>query len=269
MIVFPHAKINLGLHILSKREDGFHNLATLFYPIPLTDILEFVPSDHAEFTQSGITVNCPVEENLIWKAYQILKNSFDLPSLRIHLHKIIPLGAGLGGGSSDASFMLKTLNTYFSLNLTQEELSRIALQLGSDCPFFLQDNPSFAQGKGELLQPFNPVLSGYHLTLVYPSFSVSTKDAYAGIIPGEYRPSLRKIVQRPVKEWKNSLFNDFEKPVFKKYPALKEIKSELYRLGADYSAMSGSGSTIFGLSRHPLNIQGLFPESFIFQKPLP
>lgn len=269
MIVFPHAKINLGLHILSKRQDGFHNLATLFYPIPLTDMLEFVTSDHAVFTQSGISVDCPAEENLIWQAYQMLKKSFDLPPLHIHLHKIIPLGAGLGGGSSDASMMLKTLNTYFSLNLSHEALSRMALQLGSDCPFFLQDNPSFAQGKGELLQPFEPVLSGYHLTLVYPSFSVSTKDAYAGIIPGEDRPSLREIVQKPVKEWKNSLFNDFEEPVFKTHPVLKEIKSELYNLGADYAAMSGSGSTIFGLSKHPLDVHGHFPASFTFQKPLP
>lgn len=251
MICFPNAKINLGLNIVQKRVDGYHNLETIFYPIPLEDILEIeiVPSLETDYELliSGINVEGDPEKNLVVKAYKLLKESFDLAPIRIHLHKRIPSGAGLGGGSSDAAFMLKLLNTKFKLNLSIQELEVYAKQLGADCPFFIQNNPTFAEGIGEVFSPISLSLKGYYLYLVKPDLFISTAMAFAEINPKRPEVSLKEIIKAPVEEWKNRMKNDFEESIFKKLPKLALIKKAMYENGALYAAMSGSGSTIYGL----------------------
>lgn len=263
MIVFPDCKINLGLHILNKREDGFHNLTTVFYPLPLKDALEIIrnndPDDKetVRLSLTGNAVDGNVADNLCVKAYQLLKKDFpELPHVRMHLHKAIPMGAGLGGGSADASFTLRLLNDKFQLNLSNEQLINYAVQLGSDCPFFILNKPCFASGRGEILEPVNLSLSGYQLLLIYPGIHVNTGWAFSqlNISPSvvnyqspKEQKNLKDILSQNPETWRNELTNDFEKPVFFKYPELSEIKEELYRLGAIYAAMSGSGSSLFGL----------------------
>jgi 4-diphosphocytidyl-2-C-methyl-D-erythritol kinase len=260
MLCFPNAKINIGLNITDKRPDGFHNLETIFYPIGLKDIIEFsVPQNKpdriiASFKNTGLTIDGETSDNLIFRAYEILSKDYNLPAIDLFLHKIIPLGAGMGGGSSDAAFMLNALNDYFSLNISNLKLSEYANSLGCDCSFFINNTPSFATEKGDKLIPIEIQLKGFHLLLIYPGFSVSTKDAYSLVIPNKPELSLFDAIKKPVQYWKNLIKNDFETSVFQLYPELKKIKEKLYTQGAIYASMSGSGSAVYGIFSEKINI---------------
>ncbi len=253
MIVFPNCKINLGLNILRKRNDGYHDLETIFYPVPLSDILEVVTyndsrSSSIPFTLSGLGIEGDAASNLCLKAYRILKKDFpEIPHIQMHLHKVIPSGAGLGGGSADASFALKLFNTIFKLGLSDKQLIAYSIQLGSDCPFFILNKPCLATGKGEMLEEIFLDLSAYKLVLVNPGIHVSTGDAFRYLRPQVPDKPLKEIIQYPVQKWKDELSNDFEKVIFKKHREVVDIKDSLYLSGAVYASMSGSGSTVFGL----------------------
>jgi 4-diphosphocytidyl-2-C-methyl-D-erythritol kinase len=249
MVQFPNAKINLGLHITGRRSDGYHDLATIFYPLPLTDVLEIVPGNTLQFSSSGLPVPGETSSNLCLKAYHLLQKDFDLPPVQIHLHKNIPMGAGMGGGSADGAFMLRMLNEKFSLGLSSEQLIGYTLRLGSDCPFFILNRPCFATGRGELLQPIGLDLSAYRFLIVHPGIHVSTAWAFAQITPQQRQgeSSLQEIIQRSVTDWKQQLVNDFEAPVMLAHPAIAAIKQQMYDAGALYAAMSGSGSAVFGI----------------------
>lgn len=256
MVVFPNCKINLGLRILDKRPDGYHNLSTVFYPVPLKESLEIIRSEDAgkqvQFTMSGNAVEGPEENNLCIKAYHLLKKDFpSLPNIKMHLHKAIPSGAGLGGGSADGAFTLALLNQKFQLHLSQQHLIDYALQLGSDCPFFILNQPCIAGGRGELIQPIPLSLTGYYLVLVNPGIHVNTGWAFTELKKyqsfEQRTEDIAEIIQLPVSIWKDALVNDFEQPVFAQYPEVKAIKEKLYSHGAAYASMSGSGSTVFGL----------------------
>lgn len=247
MVLFPNAKINVGLYITSKRADGFHELETCFFHIPWTDILEISPSEQFQFSSSGLAISGDIQSNLCYKAYQALSKDFQIPPVHIHLHKIIPMGAGLGGGSSDAAFTLMGLRDLFEIPISNEQLIPYAQQLGSDCAFFLFQHAQFGKGKGDELSPITSTLEGYHVFLIYPNFGISTQEAYAQVKPQTPAHDLRKSILLPVEEWKNCISNDFELSLFPQYPILAQIKQELYDQGAVYAAMSGSGSTIFGL----------------------
>ncbi len=247
MVFFPPAKINLGLNILHKRQDGFHDIDTVMMAVPLHDILEIVPSDTFAFSSSGIAIPSESGENLCVKAYDLLKNDFDLPPVHIHLHKIIPIGAGLGGGSSDAAFTLLGLNELCKLNLTRTKLEEYATQLGSDCAFFISSSPKHCTGRGEIMTDLPLTLSGKYLKLVYPHIHISTQEAYAGISPKSDSVSTFETTKLPIEKWKDKLSNDFEAPLFDKYPELRAIKQSLYDEGALYAGMSGSGSCLYGV----------------------
>ena len=252
MLTFPNAKINLGLNIIEKRPDGYHNLETIFYPIPLEDALEItVPSDGGDtkfrLHQFGLKIAGRPEDNLAVKAYQLLNARFGLPSVDIQLLKRIPSGAGLGGGSADAAFTLKLLNEKFGLGLRDRELEACAAQLGADCAFFIRNRPTYAEGIGNVFSPVSLSLKGYRIWLVKPDVFVSTRDAFARIKPRRPSTSLRQVAQLPVEEWKGRMVNDFEESVFPQFPVIAEIKSEMYRRGAVYASMSGSGSSVYGL----------------------
>lgn len=253
MIVYPNCKINLGLHILRKRADGFHDLETVFYPIRFTDILEVIPDRNTkeqsvQYTQSGLSIDGDPAANLCVRAYELLKKEYPrLPAVRIYLHKKIPTGAGLGGGSADASFTLSLLNDYFKLEIPDLRLQELSLELGSDCPFFILNKPCYATGRGEILEPVAVDLSGYTLVIVNPGLHVSTAKAFAGVRPAIPAKSIKEIIAQPVSSWVEELVNDFEKPLFYEYPEIAAIKEELYHKGAVYASMSGSGSTVYGL----------------------
>lgn len=251
MLSFPNCKINLGLHILGKREDGFHNLETVFYPVPFRDALELIPATNSstdiEFTGTGLAVEGSIADNLCVKAYRLLKKDFPrLPAVKVHLHKVLPMGAGLGGGSADASFMLNMLVDKFKLEISKEQLLHYALQLGSDCPFFLINKPCFATGRGELLEEIAVDLSAYKMVLINPGIHVNTGWAFSKLSPAIPEKSVKVIAQQPIESWKAELKNDFEVPVFAAHPQVQAIKESLYNQGAIYAAMSGSGSTVFG-----------------------
>lgn len=250
MVLFPNCKINLGLHIIRKREDGYHDLETVFYPIALRDALEAIRTEKPgiQFTSSGLPVAGNPHDNLCVKAYHLLQKDFpELPGLQVHLHKQIPMGAGLGGGSADGAFMLQLINRLCNLELEQEQLIRYALQLGSDCPFFILNRPCFAEGRGERMQPIPLDLSGYRFVLINPGIHVSTAQAFAGISPQKPAQPITTITSLPVTEWRNRLVNDFEAHVTDLHPAIGIAKAELYAQGALYAAMTGSGSTVYGL----------------------
>lgn len=252
MIVFPNCKINLGLQILGKRDDGFHNLETVFYPIAFKDALELIPNTNKntdiEFTGTGLLVDGKPSDNLCVKAYHLLKKDFPkLPAIKIHLHKAIPMGAGLGGGSADAAFMLTLLNDKLNLNLSTSKLLNYSLQLGSDCPFFILNNPCFASGRGEVLEKLAVDLSAYKIVLINPGIHINTGWAFLNITPALSKKSVKEIITQPIETWKTELHNDFEVPVFATHPQVKEIKDSLYNQGAIYAAMSGSGSTVYGI----------------------
>ncbi|MGY8988330.1 MAG: 4-(cytidine 5'-diphospho)-2-C-methyl-D-erythritol kinase [Flavobacteriales bacterium] len=246
MIVYPNAKINLGLNILRKREDGYHDISSVFYPVKeCVDILEIVKSERFEFTKSGIEI--PDGENLCEKAWQLLHSDFDIENVKIHLHKQIAIGAGLGGGSADASFTLKILNKLFDLKLTNKELEKYALQLGADCPFFIENTPKLLEGIGDKMINVDLNLSEYEIRFIDPKLHISTKQAYADVVPRIPKKSISDIIELPIHEWKDKLRNDFENSVFEKYPSLEKRKEELYTDGAIYASMSGSGSVFYGV----------------------
>lgn len=267
MVNFPPCKINLGLEVIRKRKDGYHDIETCFYPVPWTDVLEIVKADKFSFTASGNSIPGDPANNLCIKAYELLQRDFNLSAVAIHLHKIIPTGAGLGGGSSDGAHALRLLNQVFDLNLSNEKLKDYALNLGSDCPFFIDDQPMLGTGRGEVLTNISVNLTGKFLVLVKPDIHVSTAEAYSGIKLNQYSASVKDVVERnPVSSWKDSLKNDFEESVFVKYPALKEIKEKLYHQGAMYASMSGSGSTIFGIFEKPVDLKAQFPQSIYWSQ---
>jgi 4-diphosphocytidyl-2-C-methyl-D-erythritol kinase len=248
MVVFPNAKINLGLYITGKRPDGYHEISTVMVPIPWYDIMECIPAGKkTSFQSSGLFIPGPPEDNLCLRAYELLRKEYDLPPVQIHLHKVIPFGAGLGGGSSDAVFMLRLLSEEFQLFLNDEMLEIYASQLGSDCAFFVKNKPALAQGRGELLTELDIPIKGYKLLVVYPNVAVSTSEAYRNCKPKANAPDLKEILSLPVAEWKIRLHNQFEESVFAIHPKLEAIKNKVYSAGATYAAMSGSGSAIFGI----------------------
>lgn len=253
MLTFPNAKINLGLNITERRPDGYHNLETLFYPIRLEDALELTPLTDAapgetcRLHQQGLEIAGDAESNLVVKAYRLLAADHQLPAVHIHLFKHIPSGAGLGGGSADAAFMLKMLNDYASLHLTDEQLEAYAARLGADCAFFIKNRPTYAEGIGNIFTPTQLSLAGYQLLLVKPDIFVSTRDAFAHIRPHRPACPLLQLAKLPVEQWRGRMVNDFEESVFPQFPAIARIKEELYRQGALYASMSGSGSSVYGL----------------------
>ena len=267
MIVFPNAKINIGLRVTSRREDGFHNIETLIVPVGMADALEVTPSPDGRFgfTVSGLSPDCDPESNLCVKAFRMMQKRYDIPVVKIYLHKVIPTGAGLGGGSADAAFTLKVLNRLFSLKLCNQELSAMAGELGSDCPFFIENKPSLATGRGEVLHPVGLDLSRLFVVIVKPGFSVATQWAYANIKPsGLSLPSVENLPLNPA-AWNGLLVNDFETVVTRNWPQIQEIKQELSLAGAVYTAMSGSGSAVYGLFEMKPDISGLFNGMFVWQ----
>lgn len=273
MVVFPNCKINLGLRIVRKRTDGFHDLETVFFPAPVTDVLEIVPASQQNTTcnVTGLSVDGPPEKNLCIRAWQLLNEyHHQLPPVDIHLHKIIPMGAGLGGGSADGAFALQLLQQVLNLNTPTDELARMALALGSDCPFFLYNQPCLATGRGEHLQPIALQLKGHYLALVNPGIHVNTGWAFSQLELGKERTeSVESIVSSPVSAWKNRLENDFETPVFKAYPEIAGIPEKLYNSGALFAGMSGSGSTVFGIFDKPVSLKQEFPENYWVKDSLP
>jgi 4-diphosphocytidyl-2-C-methyl-D-erythritol kinase len=273
MITFPNAKINLGLNITEKRPDGYHNLETVFYPVPVEDALEIIVPSHSAgdskytFYQSGIKIEGKAEDNLVVKAYCLLDKDLHLPPVDIYLYKHIPLGAGLGGGSADAAFMLKLLNEKCNLCLDTPVLEEYAAALGADCAFFIKSVPTFAEGIGNLLSPVPLSLDGYRLVVITPNVFVSTREAFSHIKPRKPEYSLKEIITRPVSEWKRWMKNDFEESVFPQYPIIREVKAELYEQGAVYAAMSGSGASLFGLfaPEMPIPKMKFGDDTFYFQ----
>ena len=273
MITYPNAKINLGLNIVEKRPDGYHNLETVFYPINLQDALEVnVQEGEDEFSLkvSGVPIEGEPENDLVVKAYRLLKKDYpDIPAIDIHMYKHIPTGAGLGGGSSDAAFMIKPLNEKFRLNLSIEKMEEYAAILGADCAFFIQNKPVFATGIGNIFEPIQLSLKGYYLVLVKPDIFVSTKDAFAHITPMKPTQSLKEIIRMPVETWRATMKNDFEESVFQKFPEIAAIKDKLYDLGAIYASMSGSGSSVFGIFREQVEfVDEIFSGCFCRQRAL-
>ena len=273
MITFPCAKINLGLNIVSKREDGYHNLETVFYPIPLCDALEIKRMDEkypnpedCDLKITGNAVDCDEQDNLIVRAYHLLAADYRLPRVHAHLHKHIPSQAGLGGGSSDAAYMIRLLDERFRLNIGNPEMERYAAKLGADCAFFITAEPSYAEGIGNVLMPVDGPqgnLSGYYLVIVKPHVAVSTREAYANITPRKPQKCCRDIVRQPIETWREELVNDFEAPIFALHPELASIKQKLYDQGATYASMSGSGSAIFGIFKHkPEGVEKCFENMF-------
>lgn len=264
MILFPNAKINIGLNVLSKRTDGYHNLETIFYPIGLSDAIEVVESSILKFTSSGIDIPGESSDNLCLKAYKLIAQDHKLPPVHIHLHKHIPIGAGLGGGSSDASFLIKLLNEKFELGLEITQMEQYASKLGSDCAFFVQNKPAIAFGKGDELKAIDLDLKSYFMVLIMPPVHVSTAEAYRGVIPQENSNSLLDLIKLPIEEWKEYIKNDFEASVFPQYRIIEDIKSKLYSSGALFASMSGSGASVFGIFKEKIQIPELEKNNQVF-----
>ncbi len=257
MILFPNAKINLGLNITERRPDGYHNLETIFYPLMIKDALEIVKSDKLSFQSSGIRIPGDDYTNLCLKAYHLLKHDFDMPPISIHLHKNIPIGAGLGGGSADAAFMIKLLNHQFELGLTPEQMMNYGRRLGADCAFFINNRPVYAFEKGDRFEPVELDLSAYYLVLVMPPVHVSTAEAYGRINPKPTETSLKDLIKQPVSDWRTHIKNDFEEHIFKAYPIIADVKNYLYQTGAFYASMSGSGASVFGIFERQPDLSAL------------
>ena len=263
MVSFPNCKINLGLNIVNKRGDGYHDIETVFFPIHLKDSLEIIEKETFEFLTSGFSIEGEPEKNLCIKAYNLLKKDFpELPAVQMHLHKAIPMGAGLGGGSADGAFTLKLLNKKFGLSLSEKQLINYALQLGSDCPFFILNKPCFATSRGEILEQAELDLSEYKFLIVKPPIHISTAWAFSTIKPLKPVKSIKQIIQQSIATWETELINDFEKPVFEKYPEIKNIKETLYEAGAIYASMSGSGSAVYGIFKKEKAISISFPKNY-------
>lgn len=277
MILFPCCKINLGLNVVGVRPDGYHDIETVFYPVPLLDALEVAEMDakfpshyDCDLKVTGNAVDCDEQKNLVVKAYQLLRQHYPIPRAHIHLHKRIPSQAGLGGGSSDAAYTLRLLNAQFCMGLSDDALRQMAARLGADCPFFIGDGAAYATGIGDQLSPMDAkILVGYWLAIVKPDVSISTAEAYAGVTVEKPAKNCRDIVRQDIATWRNELTNSFEPSVYDRHPRLREIKDHLYRMGALYAQMSGSGSAHFGIFREePLHLADEFPDDFVFACPL-
>jgi len=263
MVIFPNSKINLGLNVVGKRSDGYHDIETVFFPIHLRDALEVIEKEKFEFSTSGFSIEGEPEKNLCLKAFNLLKKDFpQLPAVQMHLYKTIPMGAGLGGGSADGAFTLKLLNKKFELLLSEKQLIHYSLQLGSDCPFFILNKPCFATGRGEILEQTELNLSEYKFLIVQPPIHISTAWAFSTIKPLKPVKSIKQIIQQSIATWKAELINDFERPVFEKYPEIKSIKEKLYDAGAIYASMSGSGSSVYGIFKKEQTILISFPDNY-------
>lgn len=268
MIGYPNAKINIGLNIINKRNDGFHNLETLMVPIPLTDLITINPikndqsSNKVVFSSTGLTIDGSPNDNLILKAFRLLNVKYQLPATAIHLHKSIPFGAGLGGGSADAAFTLVMLNQLYQLNLTNTELEILAAELGSDCAFFIENKPAIATGRGEVLNAIDFNLKGYHLAIVIPPTPISTKEAYSKVTPAKPKYTIAENWNSPIENWSNLFKNDFEPSVYSQKPEIKKIKDLLYDAGANYASLSGSGSASYGIFKNLPKLQHTFPKNY-------
>lgn len=247
MITFPNAKINLGLNIVEKRPDGYHNIETIFYPIGWKDALEIVPADKTTLTVSGIAIDGDPDKNLVMKALRLLREDYEIGDLSVLLQKNIPFGAGLGGGSADGAFMLSLLNKFYELHISENELASYAVRLGADCPFFIYNRPVFATGIGDILEPVDVNLGQNHFVVIKPDVAVPTAEAYSKVKPHKPQKSLKALIALPVEEWKDVVVNDFEQSVFAKHSELTELKAHLYKQGALYASMSGSGSALYGI----------------------
>ncbi|MCW3084146.1 MAG: 4-diphosphocytidyl-2-C-methyl-D-erythritol kinase [Bacteroidetes bacterium] len=271
MISFPNAKINIGLNIIEKRDDGFHNVESVFYPVGLCDALEVVEnteagSERITITTSGIEIPGNADDNLCYYAYHAIAADYPLPNVKVHLHKHIPIGAGLGGGSADAAFFIRLLNDKFELGISWGEMHHYARQLGSDCSFFVSNKPAFAEGKGDQYESLSMSLKGYYVVLVYPNIHIDTAKAYSGVKPKPATRSLENdILNLPVEEWKGVVHNDFEDSIFPQFPEIKSIKEKLYDLGATYASMSGSGSTLYGIFKEETDLKNKFEGCFVFE----
>ena len=284
MVLFPNCKINLGLNIIRKRSDGFHDIETVFYPIRLHDALEIIPTEknlqssppdrvsragilNIQYSHSGLSIDSDESNNLCIKAFELLKKDFPrVASVKMHLHKTIPIGGGLGGGSSDAAFTLKMLDQKFNLGLTTKKLLDYALQLGSDGPFFIINKPCFASGRGEFLEPVKLNLSAFKFVIVNPQIHVSTARAFSQTTLSLPLKPIKEIIQQPVETWRADLKNDFEEIIFKQYPEIKTIKEKLYEAGAVYSSMSGSGSTVYGIFKIEKEVKLNFPSTYFVKE---
>lgn len=271
MIDFPIAKINLGLNIVRRRADGYHDLETVFYPIPLKDALEvqtmdegFPSATDCDIKVTNINIEGNEQDNLVVRAYNLIKERYDLPRIHTHLYKGIPTRAGMGGGSSDCAFMIKLLDRMFALGMGDTEMKDYATRLGADCPFFLMGVPAYAEGIGEKLEPIGLSLEGLTIGIVCPHIPISTKEAFSRIKPRQTEVKCREIVMQPIETWRSRLTNDFEEGVFALHPEIGLIKQKLYELGAVYASMSGSGSSVFGLFRTPVDLTGLFGDAFVY-----
>lgn len=265
MLVFPNAKINIGLNIVEKRTDGFHNIESCFYPVGWSDALEVTLADTFSFQSDGITIPGHADDNLCIKAYNMLAQDYGLSPVRIHLLKTVPIGAGLGGGSADAAFTIKAVNQLFDLGMSVEEQEQYARRIGSDCAFFIRNRPMYCFEKGDQFEHIKVRLSGKWIALVNPGIHISTVEAYSGVVAKRSGEDLRTILNEPITEWKGRVKNDFEATLFKKYPLLETIKGKLYDLGAEYAAMSGSGSTLFGIFDQKVSVKAAFPDFRIWQ----
>jgi 4-diphosphocytidyl-2-C-methyl-D-erythritol kinase len=271
MITFPNAKINIGLNIIEKRDDGFHTIESCFYPVGLCDALEVVENkdEGAEriiFTSSGIEIPGDVNDNLCYYAYHLVAADYPLPNVKVHLHKHIPIGAGLGGGSADAAFFIRLLNDTFELGISWGEMHHYARQLGSDCSFFISNKPAFAEGRGDVYESMQLDLSSYYIALIYPNIHINTAKAYSGVKPKQPVRSLENdLLNLPVDQWKECIHNDFEDSIFPQFPEIKNIKEKLYSEGAVYAAMSGSGSTVFGIFKKETDLKLKFPDAFVWE----
>ena len=266
MIVKPNCKINLGLNIVRKRIDGYHDIETVFYPVGICDSIEINPSDDGmfHFSSSGLKIPGDPATNLCVQAYNLMKEHFNVPPVTIHLQKNIPMGSGLGGGSSDGAYTLKALNELIKPRLTSEHLKAFASRLGSDCTFFVDNKPAFAKGRGELLSTVSVPLPGLYLLIVIPQVHVNTIEAYSLIQPARPVTSIKETINLPVSQWKGRMINDFEDVVIRKYPLIGQIKELLYENGAVYASMSGSGSAVYGLFNETPAVDGLFPGCFVW-----
>lgn len=273
MLVFPNCKINLGLNVTKKRNDGFHDIETVFYPVNWCDALEIIENKSSnqefEFSQSGLLISGKTEDNLIYKAWKLITDKFSVPPIKVHLHKNLPMGAGLGGGSADAAFFITILNDKFKLGLSYSNQHEIASKLGSDCSFFIKNKAVLAKGKGDEFSDITVNLSKYYVLLVFPQINSNTKEAYNGIIPKTPKIDLKTIIEKvPINEWESCLFNDFEETIFIKYPEIKNLKKQLYNNGALYASMSGSGSSVFGIFEKEPEINFNSNYRFHLQTPL-
>ena len=264
MICFPNAKINIGLNILRKRTDGYHDISSCFYPINLCDALEIVPASENSFQVRGQNLS-PDQDNLVTKALRLVSQDYSIPPLSIYLLKTIPIGAGLGGGSADAAFMIGMLSELFNLNLSTETKEAYARKLGSDCAFFIRNRPTYCYGKGDEFLPIELPLIGYHLLLVNPRIHISTAEAYAHVKPSVPDQNLQELLQLPIEDWKNHIHNDFEYALFERYPEIAQLKNDLYELGAIYASMTGSGSSVYGIFKNAPNFDNKFKNCFVWQ----